>query len=82
MGSISMGRTSKANVINGDYGVQYNYDVRATLNGGIPGTTIEWCNRNITNPWGWYFDKNNKDIGYLTFTNKKDATLVALRYLK
>ena len=80
MGSISVGRTFKG--LEGKYNVHYNFDVRATTDGGIPGTTINWCKENITNECGWYFDQDNKDIGYCTFIDEKDAIYFALRYSK
>lgn len=94
MGCISVGRANAVTadqlyygtqmcglMATGAYGVKFKYDVRVTTNGGISASAVDWVSRNVHNKWGWYFSEPNGMIGYLTFTDRKDATLVALRYL-
>jgi len=61
----------------GIYDAHLDYDVLVNQTGGIPGYVIGWCEQNIKNKWGWYFDEQN---ALLTFSNSKDCTLAALHW--
>ena len=75
MDSISLGALMKA--INGEYNLKLSYDVLVSRDGGIPGYVIEWCNKNIKNRWGWYFQMED---AFLSFADEKDHTLAALHW--
>jgi len=75
MDSVSLGALMKD--IRGEYNVKLSYDVLVSREGGIPGYVIEWCNRNIKNRWGWYFQREN---AFLSFADEKDHTLAALHW--
>jgi len=65
----------------GQYQKQYRYDVCCN-DYGVPGECLNWCERNCTGAWGWWFDtaaewhtawdpKNN--MAYVSFSRKQDA---------
>ena len=78
-GARNMPRTG--NNKNG-YLKQFKYNI-CTGDYGVPGTCIEWCKTNCKGNWGWWFQTSkewiteqdySKNIAYLSFSHKKDAT--------
>lgn len=59
---------------------RYNIDMQSN---GIPGECIDWCEKNCTYKWGWWFEATDlyntawhnweEQRAYMSFTNKKEA---------
>ena len=64
---------------NGEYNKRYEFNYKMPSY-GIGAEHLNWCERHITNPWGWWFKRegtyiaepNKEDRAFLSFCTKED----------
>tara|TARA_B100001057_G_scaffold238134_1_gene238440 strand:+ start:751 stop:1008 length:258 start_codon:yes stop_codon:yes gene_type:complete len=66
-------------IINGQYNKRYEYNYKMPSY-GIGAEHIYWCEQNVTNPWGWWFKReepyivepHKDDRAFVSFTVRED----------